>query len=73
MAELKKYSFEIQTVKNYQDENSPHLLSTFEFVAENREKAEKYMKSLIEHFNENMPYRHPMPRTASILSEINIE
>ena len=69
MAVLNKYSFEITTVKNYQDEHSPHTLSKFEFLAENKQQAEKYMKSLIEHFNENMPFRSTMPRTTTILTE----
>jgi len=73
MAVLNKYTFEITTLKNLQDENSPHTLSKFEFLAENKEQAEKYMKSLIEHFNNNMPFRPTMPRTTTILKETRYE
>lgn len=69
MEALNKYSFEIRTLKNYQDENSPHSLSKFEFLAQNKEQAEKYMKTLIENFNKNMPFRASMPRETTELIE----
>tara|TARA_R110000868_G_scaffold77299_4_gene221510 strand:+ start:2277 stop:2498 length:222 start_codon:yes stop_codon:yes gene_type:complete len=73
MAILNKYSFEIQSLKNYQDELSPHTLSKFEFLAQNREQAEKFKKSLIDHFNTNMPFQSTIPRTTTILTETEYE
>ena len=69
MQTLKKYNFEIRTLKNLQDSNSPHSLSKFEFLAISLESAEKYKNSLIEHYNENMPYRSKMPRETTELIE----
>ena len=69
MGALNKYSFEIRTLKDYQDEHSPHTLSKFEFLAQNKEQAEKYMKNLIDNFNENMPFKPTMPRETTELIE----
>jgi hypothetical protein len=69
MANLKKYNFEIRTLKNLQDENSPHTLIKFEFLAENFISAENYMKSLIEHYNQNMPFNPIFPRETTQLIE----
>ena len=69
---MNKYSFEITTVKSWQDENSPHTLVKFEFLAENKAQAEEYKESLIEHYNNNMPFRPTMPRTTTVLIETNI-
>ena len=48
---LKKYSFEIRSPKNYQDKKSPHTLSKFEFLAENKQRAEVYRKKLIDNYD----------------------
>jgi len=69
MANLKKYNFEIRTLKNLQDENSPHTLIKFEFLAEDYTSAEKYMKSLTEHYNQNRPFNPIIPRETTQLIE----
>lgn len=69
MANIYKYNFEIQTLKNLQDVNSPHTLIKFEFLAEDFASAEKYMKSLIEHYNENKPFNPTLPRQTTQLIE----
>jgi len=66
---LKQYSFKIRTLKNMQDENSPHILSNFQFLARNKEEAEKYMKTLISNYNANMPFMPSMPREVTELKE----
>ena len=66
---LKKYSFEIRSLKNLQDEKSPYTLSRFEFLAENKKQAEKYMETLIENYNNNMPFRPVFPRDYTELTE----
>lgn len=66
---LKKYYFEIRSSKNLQDKKSPHTLSKFEFLAENKEQAEKYMETLIENYNNNMPFRPVFPRENTELIE----
>jgi len=66
---VKKYEFEIKTLKNLQDSNSSHTLSKFEFLATSLESAEKYRDSLAEHYNENMPFRPQLPKDVSLLIE----
>lgn len=61
------------TVKNYQDESSPHFLAKFEFVAENLESAKQYQESLRVHHKENMPFRPDMPWTATEILEIEVQ
>lgn len=68
---IKQYNFEIRTTKNYQDEQSPHTLSKFEFLAENKEQANKYKETLIENYNKNMPFRPAFPREFTELIESN--
>ncbi|NRS90820.1 hypothetical protein HNQ02_003767 [Flavobacterium sp. 7E] len=64
-----KYNFEIQTLKNLQDINSPHTLIKFEFLATDLASAEKYMKSLVEHYDENRPFNPTFPRQTTSLIE----
>ena len=59
---LRNYSFQIQTLRDLSDSNSPHILAKFEFLAEDEISAEKYMQSLINHYDSNMPFIPRMPR-----------
>ena len=52
---LKNYSFQIETPKNLQDENSPHVLVKFEFLARDNEEAEKYRDLLFDQFEKSGP------------------
>ena len=63
----KFYSFKIQTLKNSQDENSPHLLAKFEFLATNKAVAEEYRLSLIEHHKKNKAFPPEMLYSATDL------
>lgn len=56
MGNLKTYGFKIITVRFENDNNSPHTIASFEFQAENLDKARAYMHSLREHFDKNHPY-----------------
>lgn len=69
MANLKKYNFEIRTLKNLDDNNSPHSLIKFEFLAKNLKSAEDYMSSLTKHYDQNQPYLPNFPWEATHLIE----
>jgi len=70
MTKLKMYTFEIKTVKNLQDKDSPYTLIKYEFTAENFEEAEKFKKNLKEHYEKNKPLSGALPpRQASKLIE----
>jgi hypothetical protein len=56
MKNLKKFRFDILTVEFENDKDSPHVIASFEFQAESRDLALKYMDSLRSHFKDNKPY-----------------
>ena len=58
---LKNYTFEIRTLRDLSDLNSPHTLAKFEFKAKDENSAKKYMESLIAHHSDNAPYIQIMP------------
>lgn len=70
MSDSQKYAFEIRTAKNYQDENSPYTLARHEFLAVNIEQAEKYKKTLEDHYRKNKPCKVSLPWQSTVLKEI---
>lgn len=71
MDELKKYSFEITTLKNMRDKDSPYTLIKFEFLSSSLKNAENYRKSLIEHYNSFKPYIPEWPYEKTELIEVD--
>ncbi|MDI5949243.1 hypothetical protein [Flavobacterium yafengii] len=69
MVNLKKYNFEIRTLRSIEDKSSPHTLIKFEFLAKNLKSAEDYMNSLIKHYDQNQPYIPNFPWETTLLIE----